>query len=136
MQALYQWRVTAQPPAEIEASFIKNKRLTGDAKDYFLLLINNIPKEIDKIDELIAAHLDRDSASVDWLEQAILRLAAYELTHAPELPPKVVLDEAVILAKTFCAENGYKYINGVLDKIARQVRGGDDSGGGGDDGGE
>ncbi len=124
MQALYQWRMTGQAPSQIEETFIKNKHLTGKAKSYFLLLINDIPKYIEKIDELIATRLDRDPASVDLLEQAILRVATYELAYDRQIPAKVVLDEAIELAKTFCSENGYKYVNGVLDKLAHDVRGG------------
>lgn len=124
MQALYQWRMTRQAPSEIEASFIANRKLTGKNRDYFLFLIKNIPKHIDKIDRLIAAHLDRDPDKVDLLEQAILRLAAYELKFGRDIPPKVAIDEAIHLAKLFCSENGYKYVNAVLDKIARAVGGG------------
>lgn len=123
MQALYQWRMTRQAPSEIEASFIADRKLTGKNRDYFLRLINDIPKHIDNIDKLINAHLDRDPDKVDLLEMAILRLGAYELNFGRDIPPKVVLDEAVNLAKLFCAENGYKYINAVLDKIARAVGG-------------
>jgi len=123
MQALYQWRMTRQAPSEIEASFIADSKLTGKNRDYFLCLINDIPKHIDKIDKLINAHLDRDPDKVDLLEMAILRLGTYELNFGRDIPPKVVLDEAVNLAKLFCAENGYKYINAVLDKIARAVGG-------------
>ena len=123
MQALYQWRMTGQEPSEIPENFIANENLTGKHLDYFLLLINRIPGRIEKIDELIKVHLDRDPDKVDLIEQAILRLGVYELVYAQDIPARVVLDEAVDLAKVFCAENGYKYVNAVLDKIAHDVRG-------------
>ncbi len=123
VQALYQWRVTGQPRAQIEANFIANENLTGAHRAYFSALIRAVPEHIEEVDQLIAPHLDRDPERVDWIEQAILRLGAYELRHARDVPAKVVLDEAVELARLFCAEHGYKYVNGVLDKIARQVRG-------------
>ncbi len=122
VQALYQWRMTGQAPSEIRESFIANENLTGKHLDYFLLLIERIPARIEEIDERIKARLDRDPEKVDLIEQAILRLGAYELVCAPDVPAKVVLDEAVDLAKLFCSKNGYQYVNGVLDKIARDVR--------------
>ena len=124
VQALYQWRMTGQSPSQIERNFIENKNLTGRYLEYFLLLIDVVPLNIVKIDELIASHLDRDPDKVDLTEQAILRLGTYELAYARDIPTKVVLDEAVVLAKMFCSENGYKYVNGVLDKVARDIRGG------------
>ena len=122
VQALYQWQMTGQAPSEIEQNFIRNENLTGKHLDYFLSLINIIPSYIEKIDEVISHHLDRDPERVDLIEQAILRLGAYELKYDQDIPTKVVLDEAIDLAKLFCSEHGYKYINGVLDKVARDVR--------------
>ena len=122
VQALYQWRMTGQAPSQIRQNFIANENLSGQHLDYFLLLIDRIPACIEKIDALIKPHLDRDPDRVDVTVQAILRLGTYELAWAPEIPAKVVLDEAVELARLFCAEHGYKYVNGVLDKIAHDVR--------------
>ena len=122
VQALYQWQLTAQAPSQIAPNFIGNDKLAGRHLDYFDLLISEIPAHIDKIDELIAAHLDRRPNQVDLLEQAILRLGTYELAYEPGIPVKVVLNEAVELAKLFCSENGYQYVNAVLDQIARVVR--------------
>lgn len=122
VQALYQWRMTEQASAQIAQNFIHNESLTGKHLAYFLSLITAIPTHIEKIDELIAVHLDRAPHKVDITEQAILRLGTYELNYDHSIPPKVVLDEAIELAKLFCSEHSYKYINGVLDKIANEVR--------------
>ncbi|MGR3914881.1 MAG: transcription antitermination factor NusB [Gammaproteobacteria bacterium] len=122
VQALYQWRITGQAPSQIRDSFIGNENLSGRHLEYFHELIADIPRRIERIDQLIAAHLDRAPEQVDLTEQAILRLGAYELAFAPDVPVKVALDEAVELARLFCAENGYKYVNAILDKIARDVR--------------
>ena len=122
--------MTGQSPDEIIDSFIANENLKGKHQEYFLALINIIPNFIDEIDRLISPHLDRDQEKVDLIEQAILRLGAYELRYDSSIPTNVVIDEAIDLAKTFCAENGYKYVNGVLDKIADDIgfrkKGGDD----------
>lgn len=122
VQALYQWQMTKQSPEQIVETFIGNQNLQGKHKDYFLSLINIIPNRISDIDGLIAPHLDRDQEKVDLIEQAILRLGTYELRFDHGIPVKVVIDEAIDLAKTFCSEHGYKYVNGVLDKVAAEVR--------------
>ncbi len=122
VQALYQWNVTGQSPSEIESSFIKNENLSGRHLDYFLALIKNIPLNIEVIDNLITPHLDRKLDKVDLIEHAILRVGTYELKFQPDVPARVVLDEAIDIAKVFASEHSYKYVNGVLDKIAREVR--------------
>lgn len=127
VQALYQWQLTGQAPAEIVGAFIDNDKLTGAPRDYFLHLVTRIPAEVEKIDSLIKRHSARDLARVDLLETAILRLGVYELLFAGDVPTKVALDEAVGLAKTFCAEQGYAFVNAVLDKVAVEVRGDTDA---------
>lgn len=123
VQALYQWQMTGQSPDKITDTFIGNENLKGKHRDYFLTLINIIPNYIEQIDALIRPHLDRDQSRVDMIEQAILRLGTYELRYDSTIPTSVVIDEAIDLAKTFCSEHGYKYVNGVLDKVASEVRG-------------
>ena len=134
VQALYQWRLTAQSPEIIEQSFIADAKLRGKQRAYFLHLIAEIPKHIAQIDALIAPHLDRQVDAVDILEQAIIRLGAYELAFAGEVPTRVVINEGVELAKLFCAQHGYRYVNAVLDRLARAVR--NDAGGEMKDGNE
>ena len=127
VQALYQWQVTGQKSSEIQDSFIHNDQLTGKHLDYFTTLVTEVPDAIDSLDRQMIPFLDRDADSVDLIEQAILRIGTYELIHQRDIPAKVIIDEAVDLAKTFGSENGYKYVNGVLDKVATEVRGGDES---------
>ncbi|MEM7195687.1 MAG: transcription antitermination factor NusB [Pseudomonadota bacterium] len=122
VQALYQWAMTGQDAADIITSFIENDALKGKHKEYFNSLIEIIPVYIEQIDELVDPFLDRDREKVDPLEQAILRLGAYELEFSPDIPARVVIDEAVDIAKAFCSDNGYRFVNGVLDKIAATTR--------------
>ncbi len=122
VQALYQWQVTGQAPAQIESGFIRNENLCGHHLDYFLSLIKNIPPNTGVIDDLISPHLDRPLERVDLVDHAILRVAVYELQFQPDVPTRVVLDEAIDLARIFASEHSYKYVNGVLDKIAAKVR--------------
>ncbi len=122
VQALYQWQVTGQAADQILQTFIGYDRLTGKYREYFLTLIEAIPMHIQEIDTLIEPHLDRDSSRVDLVEEAILRLGTYELRFDPLIPTRVIIDEAIELAKTFGSEHGYRYVNGVLDKVASSVR--------------
>jgi N utilization substance protein B len=90
--------------------------------DYFKDLLHGVPANLDELDAGLKGCVDRSIDSVDPVERAILRLGAYEMMHHPEVPYRVVINEAVELAKVFGAEQGHKYVNGVLDKLARKVR--------------
>ncbi|MDX2478549.1 MAG: transcription antitermination factor NusB, partial [Gammaproteobacteria bacterium] len=74
------------------------------------------------IDASLATYIDRDVALVDPVERAVLRLAAYELHHHPEIPYRVVLNEAIELSRTFGTENSYRFVNGILDKLGADIR--------------
>ena len=123
VQALYQWQLTGQDPEDIPASFIHNEKLTSTHKAWFKHLVGEIPANVALLDDRLRPHLDRGQDDVDLIENAILRLACYELVFEPDVPTAVIIDEAIDLAKTFSAENSYRYVNGVLDKVAREVRG-------------
>ncbi len=122
VQALYQWSITKQEPSQIKDSFIENYNLSGTHRDYFLSLIDAIPAHTDELNKLLAPHLNRSPRQVDLIDQAILLLGAYELNYDHTIPTKVVLNESIEIAKRFCSENSYQYVNGVLDKVARAVR--------------
>ncbi len=125
VQALYQWDLTQQDPRYIEAHFVRDHDLTGADREYFHTLIREIPLYRQEIQANLQPHLDRDFDSVDPVERAILRIGAYELEYQPDVPIKVIINEAVELAKTFGAEYGYKFVNGVLDRLAKRLRPGD-----------
>jgi len=122
VQALYQWEVTGQPSNDIESNFIRNEQLSGKHRDYFIRIIENIPMRVEQIDGLLSPYLKRDLEKIDPIEHAILRVGSYELLFEADVPSKVIIDEAIDLAKTFSSENGFKFINGVIDKIAKEVR--------------
>ncbi len=122
VQALYQWSMTGQSPSEIRETFIYHAGLAGKYRDYFDQLIENIPVYVQAIDGRIEPHLNRREDQVDLIAQAILRLGTYELQYDKTVPARVVIDEAVELAKVFCAENSFRFVNGVLDKVAADVR--------------
>jgi N utilization substance protein B len=122
VQALYQWQVSdGNVAAIIEQFLVANPDSDFDVA-YFRDLLSGVTGNLERLDAALAPHLDRVIASVDPVERAILRLAVYELADKPEIPYKVVINEAVELAKVYGAEQSHKYVNGVLDKVAQQLR--------------
>jgi N utilization substance protein B len=122
VQALYQWQLTGQSISEIEQQFLEDQRLKDTQKSYFYELFQNIPKHVDAIDQALSAYIDRPFDLIDPVEKAILRIGVYELMFRPELPFKVILNESINLAKCFGADGSHKYINGILDKVAQNIR--------------
>jgi N utilization substance protein B len=122
VQAIYQWQLTQQPPSEIEDHFSLDHELHDVDRDFFHHLVTEIPSHLHELDDHLTPYLDRELEEIDPVERAILRIGAYELEFHPEIPYKVILNEAVELAKTFGAEHGYKYVNAVLDQVARKLR--------------
>jgi N utilization substance protein B len=122
LQALYQWCITAQDAAEIIGQFREEQDFTDVDDDLFETLVTSVIATHAELDENLATYLDRPAAQLDIVEQAILRIAAFELLRRTEVPARVVLDEAIDLARRFGAEQGHSFINGVLDQAARQWR--------------
>ncbi|HUW97229.1 MAG TPA: transcription antitermination factor NusB [Acidiferrobacter sp.] len=127
VQALYQWQVTGQSHHDIGRLFLRNEDSDEDAEGdldeaYFAELIREVPRHVEEIDGLLAPHLDRPLAEVDPVERAILRLGVYEFRYRPEIGYRIVLNEAVELAKRFGGDSGHKFINAVLDKAAAILR--------------
>ena len=121
-QAIYQWQVTGDNIGEIIAGFLAEHPDNSYQPDYFQDLVRGVSTQLDVLDEGLKPLLDRPVEEVDLVERAILRLGAYELLRHPEVPYRVVINEWVELAKTFGADKGHKYINGVLDKLAQALR--------------
>ncbi|MEW7973420.1 MAG: transcription antitermination factor NusB [Candidatus Thiodiazotropha endolucinida] len=122
VQAIYQWQIAGQDIPDIINQFLEEQDLNSFEIPYFQDLMKGVPGHLVELDELLKPTLDRAIESVDPVERAILRLGTYELSHKPEIPYRVVINEAVELAKVFGAEQGHKFVNGVLDQVARKVR--------------
>lgn len=147
--ALYQWHLMGETPLDIAQQFYDDplwiaaleEELRDAPTDHaehsidttgrphveyavqlFDSLLRGIPEQIDVIDNALQPALDRSLKSIDPVERVILSIGVYELLFSPELPTAVVINEAVELAKLFGAEQGHRYINGVLDRVARQIR--------------
>ena len=123
MQALYQWELTGQAGAGFEDSFLNDWGLEGVDQEYFKQLVQGILKYTAELDRVLEKCLDRDLASVDPIERTVLRIGTYELQFRPEIPVRVVLNEAIELARVFGAEEGYRFVNGVLDRCQKLCRG-------------
>lgn len=122
MQALYQWQLTEQSFTEILAQFLeRDEYKTADAKYFHELLSGAIEQHV-VLSAKVAEFADRPWVQMDPIERAVLLIGMYELTHRLDVPYRVVVNEAVELTKQFGATDGYKYINALLDRVARDVR--------------
>ena len=121
VQALYQWLVSGENIKKIEQQFL-NQKEGKISKAFFSNLLLNIPKNIAALEDFIHPTLDRDIGELGPTEKAILYLGVYELKFQTEVPYKVVINEAVELAKLYGAEGSFKLVNSSLDKIALELR--------------
>jgi len=122
VQALYEWQMTGTGEAEIKSRFLQDKSDKKLDKDYFQELISGVIDKVNELDETITPMLMRPLAEIDLVEHAILRLSTYELLYRLDIPYRVVINEGVELAKTFGGEQGHKFINSILDKLATSLR--------------
>ena len=122
MQALYQWQMTADDIDAIERQFCEENDMRQVDQEYFSELLLGVLRELSPIDTQLEKHMPRSINSVDPVERAILRIATYEFIKRLDVPYRVVLNEAVVLTKKFCAERSHTFVNAVLDKVARDTR--------------
>ena len=122
LQGIYQWRITAGDEAQIEKQIHAEKNLGRYDKELFSDLLRGALKQHADLETLLVPHLDRPIDEISPVEFAVLLLGSYELSRHPEVPYKVIINEAVELAKTFGGTDGHKFVNGVLDKLAPQLR--------------
>ncbi len=122
MQGIYQWRISGSDAQVIVRQMQAEENLGRYDKDMFVRLLLGSLKLHVELGGLLAPHLDRSLDELSPVEFSVLLLGAFELSQQPEVPYKVVINEAVELAKTFGGTDGHKYINGVLDKLALQSR--------------
>lgn len=122
IQAIYSWQLSKNNITDIELQFL----LEQDSKDidiaYFRELFSGITMDISILDKQIIPYISRKIEDIDQIEKAILRLAIFELSKRNDVPYKVVINEAIELAKVFGTKDSHKFINGVLDKAAPVIR--------------
>lgn len=130
LQALYQWELTGQSLGDIEKQFMEidvdreedDPQMKGVESGYFSELLHGIPAMLTELDALTAPLLDRPITQLDPIERVILRIGSFELKQRIDIPYRVVINESVELAKLFGAEQGHKYVNGILDKLSQSLR--------------
>ena len=122
MQAMYQWHLSQGALNVIEAQFrTENDGLKVDWP-FFTALFHGVPTNLNEIDTAINGSISRDFEDLNPVELAILRLGIYELVYRIDVPYQVVINEYIELAKKYGAQEGYKFVNAVLDKVGRKAR--------------
>ena len=119
LQALYAWQLSGADPLEALAGL--EEAGTPDSA-FAQALVRGVRSRVAELERLITPHLDRDLARLSPVERAILYIGAFELVAHPETPFKVVLNEAIELGKSFGGAEGHRFVNGVLEKVAAQLR--------------
>ncbi|MCE9678070.1 transcription antitermination factor NusB [Shewanella sp. AS1] len=117
VQAIYSWQLSGNNIADVEHEFLTEQKIDGVDISYFRELLAGTAGKCGQIDALITPHVERPFDEISPIEKAVLRLATYELTFRKDVPFKVAINEAIELAKAFGAEDGHKFVNGILDKI-------------------
>lgn len=122
LQALYQWDVSTAQSSDVRTQFIDEQDMSRVDVEYFTQLFNGVSHNPQAVDDAMKGSLDRDIEALDPIERAVLRIATYELTQCLDIPARVVINEGIEITKRFGADKGHRYINGVLDKLAAEVR--------------
>ena len=122
LQALYRWQLNESPWQDLVQEFGEAEDMTRADADYFRTLVEGVWRGREELDARLATFTDREPRRLDPVERAVLLIALYELTARPEVPYRVAINEAVVLAKRFGATDGFKFVNAVLDRAARVLR--------------
>ncbi|MFA6037363.1 MAG: transcription antitermination factor NusB [Legionellales bacterium] len=122
VQAIYQWQMSGTPILQIQQQFLAQKNNATFDTDYFAEILHGVVDNYAQLDELLTPYMSRSIDAVDPIERAVLRIATYEFVYCLQIPYKVVINEALDLTKMFGTIEGHKFVNGVLDKLARQTR--------------
>jgi transcription antitermination protein NusB len=121
-QGLYQWLLSAAPGGEIDAQLRGAQGFDKADQEHLDAILHGVIKEADEINAQLQPCLDRPLDQLSPVERAVLMVAAFEFKHHLDIPYRVVINEAIELTKTFGGSDGHKYVNGVLDKLAVELR--------------
>ena len=122
LQGLYQWLVSGEDAAAVDAHIREQDDFAKCDTAQFDALLHGCIAEAAALDAVLARHVDRRTNLLSPVEHGVLLIGAYELTHCLEVPYRVIINEAVEVAKSFGGTDGHKYVNGVLDKAAADLR--------------
>jgi N utilization substance protein B len=121
LQAVYQWQLAKDNVADIVEQFKLEQPTKGVDMPYFELLLTGVATNVTNLDATFSPFLSRKLDDLDQIDKGVLRLACYELTYCKDVPYKVVINEAIELAKSFATDDSHKFVNGVLDKVVKQM---------------
>ncbi len=121
-QAVFSWQINQNPVNDIEVNFITDNSKRRFDIEYFQLLLRGVTSNVKALDLAISPYVDRPIDDIDHVEKAILRVAVFELSDCQDVPYRVVINEAIELAKSFAADDSHKFVNGVLDKAVKLIR--------------
>ncbi len=122
LQALYQWQLSGEQLDWIRDHYLAEQGIAAGDQAYFLELLYAIPPRVDELDAMFHRHVAQFEDHLDPIETNILRIATYEFLEHLEIPYRVVINEAINLAKRFGADDSHKFVNGVLDPLAAELR--------------
>ena len=122
LQALYSWQLSHNPLTEIETHILLEHQEEEFDLGYFRVLLHEVPAHLSEIELALKPHVSRTIEELDPIEWVVLHIATYELLKRPDIPYRVVINEALELVKKFGATESHKFVNGVLDKVARDLR--------------
>ena len=122
VQALYQWALSGGNIGDIETQFREDFDFKGTDLEYFHALLHGVPAVVSDLETCMQPYLDIPLDKLGPVERAVLRIGVWELQHRADVPWRVVVDEAVALTRKFGATEAHRFVNGVLDKVARQLR--------------
>jgi N utilization substance protein B len=122
LQALYQWLMSGGELSDIQAQFCAMETIEKVDVAYFSRLLYGVVRQLPELETAFSPLLDRPANELNPIEHTVLRLSAFELLFVPEIPYRVVLDESVALAREFGSQDGHRYVNGVLNNLAKTVR--------------
>lgn len=122
MQGIYQWRLSGASETQIAQRMKEEKNLGRYDAELFASLLHGVLAHHDELEVALQPHLDRARDELSPVEFSILLLGAYELLMQPETPYRVIINEAVELAKSYGGTDGHRFVNGVLDKLAAAAR--------------
>lgn len=122
LQALYQWQLSGDDIDWIRDFYLQEQGVSSGDPEYFLELIYKIPSSVNELDDRYRKYISQFEDHVDPIATNILRIATYEFQHHLEIPYKVVINEAINLAKAYGADDSHKFVNGILDPLSREMR--------------
>jgi N utilization substance protein B len=122
LQGLYQWLLAGSEVAEVESHLREHEGFDKCDPGHFATLLHGGIEQAAALDAVLSHHVDRKTSQLSPVEHAVLLIGTYELMYCMDIPYRVAINEAVELAKSFGGTDGHKYVNGVLDKCAAELR--------------